>query len=154
MKKILILILLLGYLAVDTSAQESDKAAIEEVITTLFDGMRIGDSSMVASAFHKEAPMHTVYTNREGNVVRGSGSLDSFLNAIGSPRENIWDEQILSVDVRIDADLASVWTPYKFFIDDTFSHCGVNSFQMAKLEGNWKIIYIVDTRRGSNCIGD
>jgi hypothetical protein len=132
-------------------AQTSDVEAIKETITTMFDGMRAGDSAMVASAFVRDAPMHTVYTNQAGEVVRAEGSLDRFLNAVGTPHPEIWDEHIASFNIQIDGGLASVWTPYKFYLGERFSHCGVNSFQMAKLGGEWQIIYIVDTRRGTDC---
>ena len=118
----------------------------------MFDGMRAGDSSMVASAFVKDAPMSSVFTNREGKVVVSGGSLSSFLTAVGTPHDGVWDERISGFDIRVDGDLASVWTPYQFYLGDTFSHCGVNSFQMAKLDGAWKIIYIVDTRRATECV--
>jgi hypothetical protein len=53
--------------------------------------------------------------------------------------------------VLIDGNLASVWTDYKFYIGEKFSHCGVNSFQLFKGDDGWKIIYIIDTRRKDNC---
>ncbi len=152
MKKTSLLLLLIITFTANVYAQESDKEAIEAVITTIFDGMRVGDSSMVASKFLRDAPMNSVYTNRDGEVVRAIGSLSSWLNAIGTPHDEVWDEQISSVEIKIDGDLASVWTPYKFYVGENFSHCGVNSFQMAKLEGEWKVIYIVDSRRRENCI--
>ena len=49
--------------------------------------------------------------------------------------------------IKIDGALASVWTPYKFYSGATFSHCGANSFQLVKIDGAWKIQYIIDTRR-------
>ena len=42
-------------------------------------------------------------------------------------------------------------TPYKFYVGEKFSHCGVNSFQLVKIRGEWKIQYIIDTRRRQNC---
>lgn len=54
-------------------------------------------------------------------------------------------------NILIDGNLASVWTDYKFYIDDQFSHCGVNSFQLFKGKDGWKVIYIIDTRRKENC---
>jgi len=53
--------------------------------------------------------------------------------------------------ILIDSQLASVWTDYKFYIGDKFSHCGVNSFQLVKLNDGWKIVYIIDTRRKEGC---
>jgi len=152
MRYILITVLIICGFSGKSFAQESAKTEIENVIMTLFDGMRAGDSSKVASTFLSDAAMQTVYTNKEGEVVRSIGSLNRFLDAVGTPHEEIWDEKISSFDTRLDGDLASVWTPYTFFIGESFSHCGVNSFQMAKLDGSWKIMYIVDTRRGYDCI--
>ena len=55
-------------------------------------------------------------------------------------------DSIVMKSVFIDA-----WTPYSFFLNDTFSHCGVNNFQLLKKEGEWKIIYLIDTRRKEGC---
>lgn len=153
MKKILLSSLLLIFtVSLNLQAQSSVEAEVQKTIETLFDGMRAGDSSMVASAFTKDAIMQTVATNREGKVVKISGDLSQFLNIIATPREQVLDEQIASYDIKVDAELATAWTPYKFYVGENFSHCGVNSFQLAKLEGAWKIVYIVDTRRRDNCI--
>ncbi len=146
-----ICILLFCAMAPAANAQTENVEAIKATITKLFDGMRAGDSSMVASVFLKDAPMNTVFTNRNGEVVRSVGSLKRFLNAVGTQHPEVWDEQISSFNIQIDGDLASVWTPYKFYLGDNFSHCGVNSFQLAKLGSQWKIMYIVDTRRGTDC---
>jgi hypothetical protein len=48
--------------------------------------------------------------------------------------------------------MASVWAPYKFYLGDKFSHCGVDVFQLMKTGDGWKIIYIVDTRRKGDCV--
>lgn len=152
MKKILLPLLLAALMSLNVQAQSSAKAEVQKTIETLFDGMRAGDSSMVASAFTRDAIMQTVATNREGKVIKSSGNLAQFLTAVGTPHDQVWDEKIASYDIKIDADLATAWTPYKFYAGENFSHCGVNSFQLAKLDGAWKIVYIVDTRRRDNCI--
>ncbi|UWX56421.1 hypothetical protein NYZ99_09635 [Maribacter litopenaei] len=59
----------------------------------------------------------------------------------------------MDYSIQIDGAMANAWTPYEFRINDNFSHCGVNSFQMVKLEGEWKIIYLIDTRRKEGCEG-
>ena len=148
----LILPLFLCVLMVNQSFAQTEEAAIQSVIETLFDGMRVGDSSMVASVFTRDAIMQTIHTNREGKVVKIEGDLAGFLNAVGAPHEQVWDERIAGYEIKIDGDLASAWTPYQFYTGDTFSHCGVNSFQLVKLDGSWKIIYIIDTRRRTECV--
>ena len=56
-------------------------------------------------------------------------------------------EKLLLYDIKIDGNLASVWTPYEFYFNEKFSHCGANSFQLFNNNGKWEIIYLVDMRK-------
>jgi len=47
----------------------------------------------------------------------------------------------------MDGPLAMVWAPYHFYYNGTLLHCGVDSFQLIRTGGVWKILYIVDTRK-------
>ncbi|MCG8373579.1 MAG: nuclear transport factor 2 family protein [Balneolales bacterium] len=152
MRLLFTLILFFSVLPLHVAAQEAEKQAVQKVIENLFDGMREGDSAKVAMSFNRGAVMETIQMNPEGNVVKSTGSLKGFLNAVGTPHDQVWDEKIGSYEIKIDAGLATAWTPYQFYLGEQFSHCGVNSFQLAKLDGEWKIIYIVDTRRRSDCV--
>lgn len=44
-----------------------------------------------------------------------------------------------------------VWAPYQFYYKGKFSHCGADSFQLVRINGKWKIQYLVDTRRSQGC---
>ena len=131
---------------------QNQEDEVRAVITRMFDGMRMGDSTMVRSVFSKEAIMQTVVMNNAGKVVINKSSLANFLNAVDMPHDLVRDERIEFGDIKIDRPLATVWTPYSFYRGDQFSHCGVNSFQLYKSEEGWKVIYIIDTRRQSACI--
>lgn len=136
----------------EVKAQEKERQNVQKVIEMLFDGMRSGDSSIVSKAFTNDAILQTVVVNEEGETVVHTGQLQKFLNAVGGPKNEVWDERIGSYTIHVDDKLASAWTPYSFYRGETFSHCGVNSFQLVKKEDNWKIFFIVDTRRGSGCV--
>jgi hypothetical protein len=58
----------------------------------------------------------------------------------------MWNPTVLQ-----DGDLAEVWASYAFYIGKTFSHCGVDSFQLLKEETGWKIIHLNYTRRKNDC---
>jgi hypothetical protein len=45
-----------------------------------------------------------------------------------------------------------VWTPYELEVEGIFSHCGVNSFQLIRINEQWKITQITDTRRKEDCL--
>lgn len=124
---------------------------IRVTIDMVFNGMRIGDSSMVANVFHKDLRLMSSYTTKKGESKIHVGSLIEFTTAIGTPHDEVWDERISNVVIHRDDNLAQVWMDYSFYLDDKFSHCGVNSFQLINSKNGWKIISITDTRRSGNC---
>ena len=105
---------------------------------------------MVSAVFDKNVRLATIDTR--DNIPRfREGSLKRFLNAVGTPHENIWDEKIWDPIVKIDGNMATVWVNYAFYVGDQFSHCGVNAFQLFKSATGWKIVNLTDTRRKDNC---
>lgn len=132
-------------------AQSSAEEAILVPIHKLFDGMRAGDSSMVRSAFHPTARLQTTYTDQEGIPRLTTSDLEKFITNIGTAHEQVYDEQIWSYEVKVENNLATVWTPYTFYLGEQLSHCGVNAFQLANTASGWKIIQITDTRKREGC---
>jgi hypothetical protein len=134
-----------------TAFSQTEETAIKQTVNILFEGMKKSDTAMIRSAFSGQPVLQTIVKNREGKTMIMTEPLDSFLVTISRPHTEVYDERISFDAVKIDGDLASVWTPYKFYIGDKFSHCGVNSFQLVKLNGQWKIQYLIDTRRRQGC---
>ena len=151
MKKIATLILL-TCISATAFAQQAEIDGIKKTISTLFDGMRKGDSTMLRTAFAKGMVLQSVGTKKDGTTALSTESADSFVKQVGAPHKEVYDERITYGDIKVDGPLASVWTPYKFYLGDKFSHCGVNFFQLMKTAEGWKIIYVVDTRRKDNCV--
>ena len=78
--------------------------------------------------------------------------IDEFISFVGKESPGNADERIKVEMIKIEATLATVWTPYQFYYKGKFSHCGVNSFQLVRLNGQWKIQYIIDTRKKAGCL--
>lgn len=133
------------------AAQSTTEEEVLAPIHLLFDGMRAGDSSMVRAAFHPTARLQTTYTDKNGVPQIHTGDLEKFLIQIGSPHDQPLDEQIWAYEVKVEDNLASVWTPYTFYLGEQMLHCGVNAFQIAKTPDGWKIIQIADTRTKEGC---
>jgi hypothetical protein len=150
MKPLLFALLLLSFLSAKAQKSTSETAAVQETITAFFDGMRQGDSSAVRRTLAPGAVFHTIAAKDGPARLRAESPLE-FLKAVGTPHPKVWDERITFDKVLIDANLASVWTPYEFYLGGTFSHCGYNSFQLVKLADGWKIAHIIDTRRKEKC---
>ena len=135
-----------------SASAQTEEEKVKAPILALFDGMRKSDSSMIRAAFAPTAVLQTVAKNKEGVVSVRTDAVNDFVQSVAKPHADIYDERITFDMIKIDADLATVWTPYKFYVGEKFSHCGVNSFQLVRVNGAWKIQYIIDTRRREGCL--
>lgn len=140
-------ILLLSVLPVFGFSQTAEESLIKASINSLFDGMKTSDSSKISNAFSKNAVLQTITKNGEVK----NENINDFAISISKAEKQSLDERITFSNILIDGNLASVWTPYEFYYQGKFSHCGVNSFQLVKSDNEWKIQYIIDTRRKDNC---
>ncbi|MFC5626076.1 nuclear transport factor 2 family protein [Algoriphagus winogradskyi] len=146
-----LLFVLFSVILVFPAFSQSDEAEVKAVIESLFDGMRAKNVEQIGAVFSENAIMQTIETTGETGMVK-AGSVADFVKGIGSlPEEAKLDERITDYQINIDGPMATAWTPYEFYFNDKFSHCGVNSFQLVKMASGWKIVYIIDTRRKDGC---
>ena len=138
MKKIFFLLISSFSFAQNTSEKE-----IIKPIENLFNAMKSADSLGVKNAFSNSAIMQTFGKNQE---IR-TDKIEDFAKQVGASQAGDLDERFTISKVLVDGNMASVWVPYQFYYKGNFSHCGVNSFQLAKINNEWKIQYIIDTRR-------
>jgi hypothetical protein len=148
--KIVPTLLILGFFLSAFTHLDEDKD-VKSAVETLFDGMRKGDSAMVHSVFIDDVRMYSSYITKEGKEILSPGSLENFLNAVGTPHDAVWDERIWNLKIEKDDNLAHAWMEYAFYAGGQFSHCGVNAMQLVKMDGNWKIVHLIDTRRKEKC---
>jgi hypothetical protein len=151
-----LLILTLGFISFKSSGQQglppaTAEDSVKAVINDMFTAMRTGDKKLFLSVFSDSVIMQTIRRNKEKKTIIVSESLDEFADFVGKLKKDSADERITFETVKIDGPLAIAWTPYKFYYNGKFSHCGVNSFQLIRFEGRWKIQYLIDTRRVEGC---
>ena len=151
MKKIYVLLGCMVFTAANTFSQtaiDSVKAAVEK----MFLAMKNSDGVMLKECFADSgAVLQTIARNKTGATVVKNEVVADFIKVVSSMPKNAADERIVYDVVKVDGPLAIVWTPYKFFFNGQFSHCGVNSFQLVRFNGRWKIQYLIDTRRKQPC---
>lgn len=133
------------------TANENEITQVRKTIDDLFESMRSVDSTKARGLFHPNARLMSTFEGAHHEYELRTGSLDIFIKAVGTPRKDLWDERISNVKISVDKTLAQAWMNYSFYINDEFSHCGVNAFQLYKDGDDWKIIQITDTRRGKDC---
>lgn len=145
---ITILIFFVSISAIAQTNEEQIKASINQV----FDGMRKNDTTLVREVLHSSCFLKSIGKSKTGEVRLQEDAISDWLKQIGTKREGvILDERLTSYDIKMDGEMAMAWTPYEFYVNDKFNHCGVDVFTLMHTEKGWKIIGIVDTRRKENC---
>ena len=144
----LYLTILVGLNATAQSTEDSVKA----VVNNMFAAMKNADSVGLKNVFSEWAVLQTISRTKEGATAVRTENINDFASFVGKSTKGDADERITFGAIHIDGALASVWTPYQFYYKGNFSHCGVNSFQLVRINGVWKVQYIIDTRRKTDCL--
>ena len=134
-------------LTATASAQDAPDAAVRATVAQLFDGMRAADTTAIRQTLHPDARLMTAAVAPDGARAVVEAPIDAFLASIASAPVSLDERLEDDYPVLIDDGLAVAWTPYRFYVDGTFSHCGTNAFTLALLDDGWRIVQIVDTRR-------
>ena len=135
---------------ISASAQTAEDS-VKTVINKMFDSMKNADAAGLKAVFADSMVLQTISRNKEGATIVRTENVTGFVDFVGQQKPGAADERISFETIRIDGPLAMVWTPYQFYFDGKFSHCGVNSFQLVRFSGQWKIQYLIDTRRRQGC---
>ena len=136
-----------------TAKAQSAEDSVKAVINNLFTGMKSGDAGLLKKCFADSMVLQTISRNKEGQLIVKNEDPAGFIEFVSKETPGNADERITFDVVKVDGPLAIAWTPYNFYYKGHFSHCGVNSFQLVRFNGEWKIQYLIDTRRKQGCVG-
>jgi len=152
MKKVISLVLCFISFAVVT-AQEDEKAAVKKVVETFFEGFHKQDSVLMKSVLADDVVLQTTGRNKEGKTLFSNEKIEKLITSITSIPDSVsFEEKLISWSIQVDRTMANAWVGYEFWINGNFSHCGINSFQMVNFDGDWKIVYLIDTRGRAGCL--
>ena len=146
------LFFIFGLMNLVALAQTEEELQVKQTIIEFFDAFHAQDSIAIKNAVYPSILLQTIGVNKEGkSVLKTENFTDLVESIISIPDTTNFQERIMSYSIQIDGNMANAWTPYEFWINNQFHHCGVNSFQLFREENMWKIIYLIDTRRKSDC---
>ncbi|MEM9339842.1 MAG: nuclear transport factor 2 family protein, partial [Bacteroidota bacterium] len=128
-----------------------DEKEILQVVRNVFKAMKTNDSTLLKTCFTEKPQTFIISQDKDGEPQLKTSNFQRFVETVGRPKERTWNEAIWNEKVQIDGDMASVWADYVFYLDDQFSHCGVDVFQLVRLKGQWKIFYLAYTMRNNPC---
>jgi hypothetical protein len=149
-RTILVLAGLLLWVNAPMSAQfTSESREVLAVVQATFDAMRDKDGDRLRGLFHAEARLFSTGL-REGPPSIAVTTLDDFVESV-SASPDFLDERFHDPEVRIEGNLASVWTPYTFHRGEVFNHCGIDAIHLIRDESGWKIVGLAYTRTRDGC---
>lgn len=135
-----------------TLAQSGQEAEVQSTIDAFFTGFHARDTVQMKSVLSETAGLQSIGRNPEGETVVRTERMSDFLKSIASIPDTVAiEERLLNYRVQVDGPMAHAWTPYEFYLQGEFHHCGVNSFQLIHQNGKWTILSIMDTRRREGC---
>lgn len=131
-------------LAAQWAASPADRDGVVATLQALFDALETGDADLLRSIMDPTVVMHSSET-RDGVTTFSSATVEGLAERItGSDVpliERMWDPI-----VSVNGPLATIWTPYDFYVGEEFSHCGVDSANMMRTEDGWRIVALSWTR--------
>jgi hypothetical protein len=128
--------LTLAYAPGGGAQQADEELAVIAAAQALFDAMWALDPVAFRDSMVPDGFLMAVGPDNSRRTSR-----DDFAARIGDQTrpmiERMWEPE-----VRIDGPVATLWAPYDFYSGLEFSHCGTDSFQLAKTTEGWKIVMV------------
>lgn len=125
-------------LAAQPNETNTEEAAILSTVDSFFAALARADRNGLEATTRADAEFVISAVDADGEISLSSRSRDEFVSSIANNSaallERYWDATVL-----IREGIAVFWAPYDFHVDGNFSHCGIDSFQLFKENGRWKI---------------
>jgi hypothetical protein len=114
-----------------------EREAVLKALQVFFDTMTARDVEGARQILVPQGRFHVMDLARPKSEPRSFSNEEYFAQLQASKqtmRERIWNPE-----VRVHGPIATVWTPYDFWLDGKLSHCGVDAFDLIKTADGWKI---------------
>jgi hypothetical protein len=111
--------------------------------------LRDRDTVALRRAIHPEMKLTTAIDERGGSALVLAG--DEFIRVVARATGAPWNQRLLAPEVRVDGNLASIWSAYRFDRGAKFDHCGVIAMHLVRVQSEWRITQLSDTHRSTEC---
>jgi hypothetical protein len=130
--------------------KNSDSKDAMSLVNKLFDEMANHNPSAIAALWTKDSNLSAIVIGRDGKKRTVSFTGEAFSKNFAE-RKNEIKEQMYSPKVEVDGDIALVYGRYVFFVDGKLSHCGLNAFQLLRIDTKWLIANAVSSIDPGGC---
>ncbi len=135
-------------------AQENDRLAILAVMEKAFEAVRTGDPDDWRAIQLAEGTTLSFRPHPDGDPNRQEMRLaqnEAFVSKLENDGHVYVERWTGEPTVMLRGPIAVVWGEYDFWIDGEFSHCGVDSADLVKVDNQWKIANMMWTVEKEDC---
>jgi len=130
------------------AAPSAEETAVLAAAQRLFDAMAAPDAAAVQAAVLPGSMFTAVRARPDGTRQLSRVTVEQFAaNLRPGLFEHMWAPV---VSLRGDM-IATVSAPYEFRLDGKTTHCGIDVFDLAKVDGAWKIAGLTWTAEPAAC---
>jgi hypothetical protein len=127
-----------------------DKKAAIAVVNQLFTAMGAADPAGILAVHTPTSDLAAVQKGRDGKSRYSSINGEKF-SQMFTDKTKVMKEEMYDPKVEVHGDWAMVWGRYVFWVGDTLSHCGINQFNLVRIDGAWKIANGASTIDRNDC---
>lgn len=137
MRHILIKFFFLTFLVPTVYAQQNEKQELISIMNDFFQSLEKQDTTAFRKLFMTGSSTYFVRDAEKAPAQTGVRSITAF--TFKPDRIIIERMRESEVILHIDRRIAVAWVPYDLWINQEFSHCGIDVFTFIKTETTWKI---------------
>lgn len=130
--------------------EDAEAAAVLAPINAMFAGLSAKDGAAILAQTRPEGSATVAIEKPDGSRTIRHLSWAEFTGGIKPGPEKL-EERISNPAIEVDGDIAMVWAPYVFLIDDKAHHCGTNHFDLIRENGSWKVLNVTWSQRTTGC---
>jgi hypothetical protein len=131
-------------------ASGEDQRAVLAVVDRMFAALATRDSAALLAEVVPEGRATANLLGPDRRV--RSAAWPAFADRLAQGRERL-AERLIDPHVHIEGDIAMIWSRYEFEIDGRFSHCGIDHFDLVRIDGRWKVLNLTWTQQTQGCPG-
>src|SRR6478609_8352908 len=137
MKHLLSLIVCFFIFSYQSAGQSRDeKEEVLKVARLFFEALEKHDSVIFNKILMKDSYNYIVVDQGDSAKLFSRLHKNSNFKSDRVIKERMRDAEVI---VQVHKRIATVWAPYDLWLNDQYSHCGVDAFIMMKEKNGWKI---------------
>ena len=136
--------------AISFGQSSDDKKAVVGVVNQLFTEMAAANPAGILALHTPTSDLAGVFRQKDGKTRYQAINGETF-SKMFSDKTKVMREEMYDPKVEVSGDWAMVWGRYVFFTGDKLAHCGVNQFNLVRIDGAWKIANGASTIDPTDC---